>query len=126
MSANTSQRKARATILASDVEAFRTWFLVADCGQCGPRARRYRTSTLLFAQVDSKVAYGSNATVPVCIRDSLSYGPREATVDRQLCAAFACISRARHSKLSPVRARLPEIAIERLSSNKGGHCLGVY
>jgi hypothetical protein len=40
MSANTSQRKARATILASDVEAFRAWFLIADCGVCGPRARR--------------------------------------------------------------------------------------
>ena len=40
MASNTSQRKAQATILASQVEAFRTWFLVADCGRCGPRARR--------------------------------------------------------------------------------------
>jgi hypothetical protein len=40
MSANTSQRKAQGTVLASQVEAFRTWFLIADCGQCGPRARR--------------------------------------------------------------------------------------
>src|SRR4051795_10355200 len=40
MASNTSQRKAQATILASQVEAYRTWFLIADCGQCGPRARR--------------------------------------------------------------------------------------
>ena len=40
MSSNTTQRRAQATILASEVEAFRTWFMAADCGQCGPRARR--------------------------------------------------------------------------------------
>ena len=40
MSSNTTQRRAQATILASDVKAFRTWFMVVDCGQCGPRARR--------------------------------------------------------------------------------------
>jgi hypothetical protein len=33
-------RRAQANISASQVEAFRTWFLVADCGHCGPRARR--------------------------------------------------------------------------------------
>ena len=43
MSSNTTQRRVQPTILASDVEAFRTWFMVADCGQCGPRARRIRT-----------------------------------------------------------------------------------
>jgi hypothetical protein len=40
MSSNTTQRRAQVTIVASEVEAFRTWFMVADCGQCGPRARR--------------------------------------------------------------------------------------
>ena len=40
MTSNTSQRKAQAAILASQVEAFRTWFLLADCGRCGPRLRR--------------------------------------------------------------------------------------
>lgn len=40
MSSNTTQRRAQAAVLASKVEAFRTWFLVVHCGQCGPRARR--------------------------------------------------------------------------------------
>jgi len=38
MASNTSQRKAQATILASHVEDFRTWYLIADCGGCGQRA----------------------------------------------------------------------------------------
>ena len=40
MASNVTQRRRQATTLASQVEVFRTWFLVADCGQCGPRARR--------------------------------------------------------------------------------------
>ena len=40
MASNITQRRRQATTLASQVEVFRTWFLVADCGQCGPRARR--------------------------------------------------------------------------------------
>src|SRR5947209_7217271 len=40
MSANTSQRKARTTVLASHGQAFRTWFLVAAFGACARRAHR--------------------------------------------------------------------------------------
>lgn len=40
MASNTSQRKAQAIILASPVEAFRTWFLIVGCEPCGPRAVR--------------------------------------------------------------------------------------
>jgi hypothetical protein len=38
VSSNTSQRKAQATILASTPEDLSEWWLLADCGQCGPRA----------------------------------------------------------------------------------------
>ncbi len=38
MAANTSQRRAQSIILGSEVEKFRAWFLIVDCGQCGPGA----------------------------------------------------------------------------------------
>ena len=37
MASNTSQRKAQSIILAAKVADYRSWWLTADCGSCGPR-----------------------------------------------------------------------------------------
>ena len=43
MAANTSQRRAQSIVFGSKVSAFATWFLIAGCGPCGPRAIPVRT-----------------------------------------------------------------------------------
>ena len=37
MGSNTSQRKAQTIILAAKVAEYQAWWLIADCGSCGPR-----------------------------------------------------------------------------------------
>jgi hypothetical protein len=71
MASNTSQRKAQSTILASGGEAFRTWFLLADCGQCGPRLRRMSdypvdiTMQRLLLRLRCRVCHNPPVTVAI-------------------------------------------------------------
>ena len=47
-------------MLASQVQVFRTWFLIADCGQCGPRAMRM-SGFLMDVSLDG--LYGQDGTL---------------------------------------------------------------
>lgn len=53
MAANTSQRKAQTIILAAQAVEYQAWWLIADCGTCGPRDITF--ATLLPEQTISQM-----------------------------------------------------------------------